>query len=287
MIARALNRTSTHSLSELCRIAGVSRSGFYSWLKRPVAEVNFEELLVVDLFELKKGKYGIRKLKMYLEKKTGLIYNLKRIIRIKKKYNLITVVRKPNKMKAFFKQINEHKVVPNILKRNFNPKENEVFVSTDITELSYLGGQKAYLSAYKDLRNKKIIHYHLSQRPTLELVMTGLDKLLGNTNKKMRDSVIIHSDQGFHYTSYAFREMLKKHGIKQSMSRKGNCLDNAPIESFFGHLKDESEYRKCRNWNELVREIDNYIKYYNDERPQWGLNKKTPAEAGANMNLVF
>lgn len=287
MIARALNRTSTHSLSELCRIAGVSRSGFYSWLKRPVAEENYEELLVVDLFELKKGKYGIRKLKMNLEKKTGLIYNLKRIIRIKKKYNLITVVRKPNKMKAFFKQINEHKVVPNILKRNFNPKENEVFVSTDITELSYLGGQKAYLSAYKDLRNKKIIHYHLSQRPTLELVMTGLDKLLGNTNKKMRDSVIIHSDQGFHYTSYAFREMLKKHGIKQSMSRKGNCLDNAPIESFFGHLKDESEYRKCKNWNELIREIDNYIKYYNDERPQWGLNKKTPAEAGANMNLVF
>lgn len=287
MIARALNRTSTHSLSELCRIAGVSRSGFYSWLKRPIAEEKFEELLVVDLFELKKGKYGIRKLKMYLEKKTGLIYNLKKIIRIKKKYNLITVVRKPNKMKAFFKQINEHKVVPNILKRNFNPKENEVFVSTDITELSYLGGQKAYLSAYKDLRNKKIIHYHLSQRPTLELVMTGLDKLLGNTNKKMRDSVIIHSDQGFHYTSSAFREMLKKHGIKQSMSRKGNCLDNAPIESFFGHLKDESEYRRCRNWSELVKEIDSYIKYYNDERPQWGLNKKTPAEAGANMNLVF
>lgn len=287
MIARALNRTSTHSLSELCRIAGVSRSGFYSWLKRPIAEEKFEELLVVDLFELKKGKYGIRKLKMYLEKKTGLIYNLKKIIRIKKKYNLITVVRKPNKMKAFFKQINEHKVIPNILKRNFNPKENEVFVSTDITELSYLGGQKAYLSAYKDLRNKKIIHYHLSQRPTLELVMTGLDKLLGNTNKKMRDSVIIHSDQGFHYTSSAFREMLKKHGIKQSMSRKGNCLDNAPIESFFGHLKDESEYRRCRNWSELVKEIDSYIKYYNDERPQWGLNKKTPAEAGANMNLVF
>ena len=190
-------------------------------------------------------------------------------------------------MKAFFKQINEHKVIPNILKRNFNPKENEVFVSTDITELSYLGGQKAYLSAYKDLRNKKIIHYHLSQRPTLELVMTGLDKLLGNTNKKMRDSVIIHSDQGFHYTSSAFRQMLKKHGIKQSMSRKGNCLDNASIESFFGHLKDESEYRRCRNWSELVKEIDSYIKYYNDERPQWGLNKKTPAEAGANMNLVF
>ena len=287
MIAKALNRTSSHSLSELCRIAGVSRSGFYSWLNRPVREEVFEELLVVDLFELKKGKYGIRKLKMCLEKKTGIIYNLKRIIRIKKKYNLITVVRKPNKMKAFFKKINEHRVVPNLLKRNFNPKENEVFVSTDITELSYSGGQKAYLSAYKDLRNKKIIHYYLSQRPTLELVMTGLDKMLGNTNKKMRDSVIIHSDQGFHYTSYAYRKMLKKHGVKQSMSRKGNCLDNAPIESFFGHLKDESEYRRCRNWSELVKEIDSYIKYYNDERPQWGLNKKTPAEAGANMNLVF
>ena len=91
MIAKALRRTSTHSLSELCRIAGVSRSGYYSWINRPVDEDDFEELLVLDLFELKKGKYGIRKLKMYLENKTGLIFNLKRIIRIKKKYNLVVL----------------------------------------------------------------------------------------------------------------------------------------------------------------------------------------------------
>ena len=224
---------------------------------------------------------------MNLEKKTGLIYNLKRIIRIKKKYNLITVVRKPNKMKAFFKQINEHKVVPNILKRNFNPKENEVFVSTDITELSYLGGQKAYLSAYKDLRNKKIIHYHLSQRPTLELVMTGLDKLLGNANNKMRDSVIIHSDQGYQYTHPSFVNLLSEFKVRQSMSRKGNCLDNAPIETFFGHFKDLIDVRTCRSFEEVQNEVDRTMKYYNFDRPQKGLNKKPPVVYRGLLSSFF
>ena len=264
----------------------MSRSGFYSWLKRPKSEASFEELLIIDLFELKKGKYGIRKLKMCLEKKTGLIFNLKRIVRVKKKYNLETKIRRRSKMRALFKTNDEHRAVANIIQRNFNPKIDEQLIVTDVTELSYLGGKKAYLSAYKDLRSKKIVHYSVNQRPTLELVMSGLDQFLKSMDKKERDKMIIHSDQGYQYTSHAFREKLKSYGIKQSMSRKGNCLDNAPIESFFGHLKDESEYKNCRKWEDLKKEIDRYIKYYNDERPQWGLKRKTPTEVGAN-NLVF
>ncbi len=224
---------------------------------------------------------------MCLEKKTGLIFNLKRIVRIKRKYKLETRVRKPSKMRAIFKVNDEHKTVSNIIQRNFNPKINEFIVSTDVTELSYLGGKKAYLSAYKDLRSKKIIHYSVNERPTLELVMEGLDTFLKGIDVKARSRMIIHSDQGYQYTSYAYRDKLRSYGIRQSMSRKGNCLDNAPIESFFGHLKDESEYRKCKSWEELKQEIDKYIKYYNDERPQWGLKRKTPTEVGANVNLVF
>ena len=224
---------------------------------------------------------------MCLERNTNLIFNLKRIIRIKKKYGLETKIRRRNKMKAARKINEEHEVMPNLLQRNFNPKEDEVLISTDTTELRFLRGQRAYLSAFMDLKSKKIIHYSLNQRATMDLVMTGLDQMLENINAKKREKIIIHSDQGYHYTSIAYRTKLSNYGVSQSMSRKGDCLDNAPIESFFGHLKDESEYRACRNGSELEEEITRYMNYYNDERPQWGLKRKTPAEAEVNMNLVF
>lgn len=287
MIAKAAKISPEHSISELCKIARVSRSGYYSWLKRPIKEETLDELLVVDLFEMKKRKYGIRRLKMFLERHTGTIFNLKKIRRIKKKYNLVTKVRKVSKYRAIFKIGEEHKVSPNLLQRNFTPDKNEILVSTDITELPFLGGQKAYLSAFKDLRSKKIIHYNLGLRPTIELATIGLNELFSKMDEQTRSRMIIHSDQGFHYTSYAYRSKLAHFGITQSMSRKGNCLDNAPIESFFGHLKDESEYRMSRNFKELKKEIDGYISYYNNERPQWGLERKTPAEAGVNFSLVF
>lgn len=271
----------------MCKVAGVSRSGYYAWLNRDHAKESFEELLVLDLFELKNGKYGIRRLKMALERKTKLIFNLKRIIRIKKKFGLETKIRRPSRMRIAFKNAEEHKVYPNLLKRNFEPENDQILISTDITELVYSSGQKAYLSAFKDLKSKKIIHYQITPRPTIELAITGLDDILGAITTSERNRMIIHSDQGLHYTSHAYRQKLKTYGVTQSMSRKGNCLDNAPIESFFGHLKDESGYRNCKTLVELKREISRYIKYYNDERPQWGLKRKTPAEAGAELGLVF
>ncbi len=99
--------------------------------------------------------------------------------------------------------------------------------------------------------------------------------------------MIIHSDQGGHYTGRSFREEIKKLGLRQSMSRKGNCLDNAPIESFFGHLKDDVDYKACKNFVELREMITEYMNYYNNERPQWGLKQKTPAEAGAELSLFY
>jgi putative transposase len=224
---------------------------------------------------------------MLIEKKTKLIFNLKRIIRVKKKFELETKIRKPSRIKASVKLNEEHKTLPNLLNRNFNPKEDEILISTDITELPFLGGQKAYLSVFKDLKSKKIIHYNLKQRSTIELVMMDLNQVFKRISEGNRSKMIIHSDQGYHYTSYAYRSALSSYGITQSMSRKGNCLDNAPIESFFGHLKDEAEYRTCRDFKELKREIKRYIKYYNDERPQWELKRKTPAEAEVNKYLVF
>lgn len=224
---------------------------------------------------------------MWIERHTKFNFNLKRIIRVKKKFGLETKVRKRNKMKAAIKLNEEHKILPNLLQRNFNPKQDEILISTDTTELPFLRGQKAYLSAFKDLRSKKIVHYSLNQRATIDLVMAGLDQMLKAIDVKKREKMIIHSDQGYHYTSNVYRAKLSSYGVKQSMSRRGDCLDNAPIESFFGHLKDESDYKNCKDLGELEKEITRYINYYNDERPQWGLKRKTPAEAEVNVNLVF
>ncbi len=213
--------------------------------------------------------------------------NIKKIKRIKRDFGLITEVRKKNKMRLIFKAGEEHKVAPNILKRDFIPITKRTYFSTDVTELPYLGGRKAYLSAMKDLATNEIVHFNILQRPTGDLVTTNLEQVFEKYSSLIRSRMIVHSDQGVHYTSEAFRAKLEKLGITQSMSRKGNCLDNSPIESFFGHLKDEVSFRSCKTFAEVKKKIENYIDYYNNERPQWGLERKTPAEAGVELSLVF
>lgn len=213
--------------------------------------------------------------------------NIKKIKRIKRDFSLVTVIRRKNKMRLIFKAGEEHKVAPNLLKRNFIPITKRTYFSTDVTELPYLGGRKAYLSAMKDLATNEIVHFNIFQRPTGDLVTTNLEQVFEKYSALIRSRMIIHSDQGVHYTSDEFRAQLKKLGIIQSMSRKGNCLDNSPIESFFGHLKDEVDLRSCKTFTEVKKEIENYMDYYNNERPQWGLKQKTPAEAGGALSLVF
>ena len=100
------------------------------------------------------------------------------------------------------------------------------------------------------------------------------------------DNVLIHSDQGFHYTNAQYRKLLQDNNVIQSMSRKGNCIDNAPMESFFGHLKDELDYKECKTFEELVEKIDKYIYYYNNERYQWSRNKMTPVEYRSHLLLA-
>lgn len=241
-----------------------------------------DEKIVLNLFNKKKGRFGIRRLKMAIEREHGLNFNLKKIVRIKKKFGLETTVRKKSVYRVAFAKGEEHKVAPNLLERNFNPSRNEICLSTDVTELHF-SGQKAYLSATKDLRTKEIVNYNISTRPTVCLVTKPLETYLNGLNVNEKNRMIIHSDQGAQYTSYPYRSLLEKNGVLQSMSRKGNCLDNSPIESFFGHLKDEADYKDCKNVREVKLKIKNYINYYNNERPQWGLKKKTPAEARVKL----
>jgi transposase InsO family protein len=166
-----------------------------------------------------------------------------------------------------------HKTCSNILNRKFKPLKPYSVYSTDITYLFYGKGQRAYLSAVKDLASKEIIAYSVSKHINMNLVWNTLSKILDVTPKSCLSTLICHSDQGFHYTHPDWIKKLKELKITQSMSRRGNCLDNAPIESFFGHLKDELDYKSCATFEELEYQLDNYIDNYNNKRYQWTLKK--------------
>lgn len=234
-------------------------------------------VLIKDIFERRHKRAGIDSVDMDLRAK-GIIINRKKIARIKRQYGLYAIIRRRNPYRDIPLKSQEHKSVPNLLARNFyTPLPNSVY-STDMTYLYYGNCEKAYLSATKDLCTNEIVSSHLMRTPTVNSFVTEFRGLLGRLPAIQRKELIIHSDQGFQYTHPSFQELLRNEGVKQSMSRQGNCLDNAPIESFFGHLKDNLDLRTCRTFEEVKAEVDRIIRYYNYERPQKALNKKPPAE---------
>ena len=176
------------------------------------------------------------------------------------------------------KATQEHSVMPNLLNREFKQGIPGKVLLTDITYLYYGKGQKAYLSTIKDSSTNEILAYNVSDRLTLDLATDTLIKLKNNRRIKFVEGAFIHSDQGSHYTSPTFQKHVKILGLRQSMSRRGNCWDNAPQESFFGHFKDEAYIKPCNSLVELKKEIRSYMTYYNNFRYQWNLKKMTPVE---------
>ena len=209
--------------------------------------------------------------------------NHKKIARIKREYGIVTKIRRKNPYKNF--PTSENANVPNVLNRNFIAPLPDQIYSTDMTYLFYGKSGKAYMSATKDLATNEIVSHQLMTKPSLGNFIKEFRELICSLPKEIRKSLIIHSDQGFQYTHEGFRDLLRKHGVTQSMSRRGNCLDNAPIESFFGHFKDLLDLESCHSFEELEREIETKINYYNKERPQKCLNKKPPAECRGLLSL--
>ena len=236
--------------------------------------------LIEEIFNQKHKKAGIRTIAMILQNKYDVTINLKKIARIKKQYGLITQIRKKNPYNVVFKKSLEHRVAPNLLQRRFDVNMPDTVYSTDISYLIYKGGQRAYLSATKDLATKEIVAFNISQNLSMQTAYLGLEKALKHKNCS---KLMIHSDQGTHYTHPLYVNKLKEFGVTQSMSRKGNCLDNAPIESFFGHLKDDLDIKSCQSFDEVKTLVENYIYYYNNERYQWNLNKMTPAQCRCHL----
>jgi len=262
----------------MCEIARVSRTGYYKWLKslkNKPKDYN-DYILIKEIFEKGKSKYGWRNIQMKLLEQ-GIVMNHKKIVRIKNKYKLITKIRRKNPYRDIMKKTREHRTFNNVLARNFKQDVPRKVFCTDITYLQF-NGRMAYLSAIKDIASREIIGWNLSLRLKMDIVFDTIKNMKKSEAEASFKNILIHSDQGFHYTSPGFISKVKELNMVQSMSRRGNCIDNAPIESFFGHFKDEVDYKKCRTFEELRGLTAEYINYYNNKRRQWNLNKMTPIE---------
>ena len=273
-------------ISYLCNISGVSRSGYYRYFssatieKRKSNEIKDLESKenILKAYNFKNRKKGAKQIKMTLKNNFNINYNLKRIRRIMKKYNIVCPHRKANPYRRMMKATKEHTVLPNLLNRKFKQESTGKVLLTDKSYLFFKHGQKAYLSTILDASTNEILAYNISKSLKIDIVTDTIDKLIKNNSSLLRNDSFIHSDQGAHYTSPIFQKKVKTYNLGQSMSRRGNCWDNAPQESFFGHLKDETSIKECETFEELVKEITEYIDYYNNFRGQWNLKKMTPVQ---------
>lgn len=273
-----------HLIQYFCAIAKVSRSGYYNWLNAEDARQKRERKDEADYETIKKvfdkhqGKVGALQIKMIIENTEHIVMNHKRIRRIMKKYNLVCKIRRINPYKQMAQATKEHQTCENKLERHFDHQEPQRVLLTDITYIYYAKGQKAYLSAIKDGATREILAYYLSTSLQMDLVYTTLDKLMAREDFISHPDCLIHSDQGVHYTHPEFQKKVRELGLDQSMSRRGNCWDNAPMESFFGHMKDGIDFKACASLADVEQAIEAYMEYYNNNRYQWSLKKMTPAQ---------
>lgn len=277
-----LELSDKHDPISLCTFANVSVSGYYqhkhtsfSREQREVKEKEESEF-IRDISAGLKHRYGYRTVVMKLARR-DICMNHKKVLRLMRKYNLLSQARRRNPYKTLQKATQEHRTAPNILNRSFWSDIPYCKLGTDVTYLPYKD-RWSYLSAVKDMASWEILSHHVSLHPDLSLVRCTFEKLEGNIPEDRLSWAIVQSDQGFQYTHPSHSKQLRKLGCVQSMSRKGNCLDNAPTESFFWHMKDEIDTSECETFEELEKYVDSYIHYYNNDRPQWTRKKMTPVE---------
>lgn len=272
------------NITELCKIAGVSRSGYYRWLKAaPVREQREEQDkadfgLIVEAYNIRGYAKGARSIYMTLLHR-DIRMNLKKIRRLMKKYGLFCPIRAANPYRRMAKAMRTNKVADNIVDRNFKAYGTRKVLLTDITYLSSVFG-RCYLSTILDAFTHEVLAYEVSMSLKVDFVLDTVAQLIDKHGSTLDSRTIVHSDQGCHYTSMAFIEKLRDANFVQSMSRRGNCWDNAPQESFFGHMKDEIAYEiaKKESFPEVKALVDDWMDYYNNERYQWGLAKLSPCE---------
>jgi len=236
--------------------------------------------VIKQIFAENKGYYGYRRITAELRNR-GYVINHKTVQKLLKVCGLKCEIRR-RKYRSYKGTVG--KVAPNILNRDFNADKPQQKWVTDVTEFS-VGENKVYLSPILDLFNGEIISYNLSLRPTFHQTIDMLDKAFATLSENVE--LILHSDQGWQYQMKRYQQCLIDKGIVQSMSRKGNCLDNAVIENFFGLLKTEMYYKhKFNSTEHLIQEIKNYIDYYNNKRIKCKLKGLSPVQYRIQSSLV-
>lgn len=209
----------------------------------------------------------------------GIRMNHKKIRRLMHKYHLFCPIRKANPYRRMAKALKTNAVADNRVKREFKEHGPRAILLTDITYIPVKDGF-CYLSVILDAFTMQVLSYCLSDSLEVDFVLETVNQLIRNHGTTITPNTIIHSDQGCHYTSNKFRELVESTGLGQSMSRRGNCWDNAPQESFFGHMKDELQVssQKWSTYKDVQNAIDDWIDYYNNDRYQMGLQKMSPNE---------
>jgi transposase InsO family protein len=271
-----------YKLSLLFEVSGLPKATYYYYVKQRTLQDKYSEIKeqITTIYTENRGRFGYRRITLELHNR-GCCINHKTVQRLMKLLGLVCKVRM-KKYRSYKGEVG--KVAPNLLGRNFEAeKPNQKWV-TDVTEFS-LFGQKLYLSPILDLCSRDLITYTISDRPVLSLVTDmarqAFEKLPDGTN------LILHSDQGWQYQHKHYQRMLEVKGIRQSMSRKGNCLDNAVMENFFGLLKSELLYlQDFDSLEQFKDELIDYMDYYNNHRLKLKLKGLTPAEHRRQALLV-
>nr|WP_304519276.1 IS3 family transposase [Clostridium estertheticum] len=277
IIISQLHEKENFSISLLCKLAMIPRSSYYKWLTHEESVLESENKVlmkeIIIIYNKVNGIYGYRRITMNLNSKLKTNYNYKRIYRLMRLSGLQAVIRR--KKKRYVKS-NPQQVAENVLNRKFTADKLNQKWLTDVTEFKYGNSSKAYLSAILDLYDNSIVGYVFGHSNNNRLVFKNLDIVL---NASPGASPMIHSDRGYQYTSNEFKEKLDAAGMTQSMSRVGKCIDNGPMEGFWGILKCEEYYlHKYSSYEELSNAIDKYIIFYNTKRLQKKLNSLSPLE---------
>jgi transposase InsO family protein len=258
-------RREKYSIQIMCKFFGVSRSGYYDYVKRRGSLPRNTELagLIAECQKSCGKTYGYRRVQIWLERKKSLHFNPKTVLRIMNKYGLLSEIRRRKKYRQMGQQLHKYE---NLLNRNFvADRPNQKWV----TDISYIHTAQGvlYLSMIRDLFDNSIVAYKTGTEQTVNLVLNTIK--LAVEKEAAAGELHLHSDQGFQYTSQAYFNLTKEYGITPSMSRRGNCYDNALAENFFSILKTECIYRhKLSSFDEARQLIDEYIDFYNNERIQ-------------------
>lgn len=259
----------------------MARSTFYYHKKQfdKPDKYSCEKKAISDIFYKHRGRYGYRRISFEMKNK-GFIINHKTVLKLMTELGIKSQVRK-KRYRSYKGEVG--RIADNILERNFKAEKPNLKWATDVTEFA-LFGVKLYLSPIIDMYNGEIISFNLAHHPTLEQTMDMINKAF----KKIPDNtnLILHSDQGWQYQHKNYQNCLKIKGVIQSMSRKGNCLDNAVIENFFGHLKSELLYlQKFESIEHFKKELEKYIHYYNNDRIKLKLKGMSPVKYRTHSNI--